>query len=99
MGIYQMVMSKTSIFAKFFEKIVESKISSLLNSMFFDEQHGLIERRWTVSNLLVYVQFLLHTKENAKQVDTVYTDFAKAFAEVNNRLLIEKLKSFGLFDQ
>lgn len=58
------------------EKIVESKISLLLNSVFIDEQYGFIERRSTASNSLVYERFLLYAIEKEKQVDAVYTDSA-----------------------
>lgn len=47
----------------------------------------------------LHKKFLLHAIGNGQQVDAVYTDFVKAFDKVNHRLLLRKLKSFGIFGQ
>lgn len=51
--------------------------------MLIGEQHAYIRNRSTVSNLLVYEQFLLDAVENRQRVDAGYTDFAKAFDKVS----------------
>ena len=52
--------------------------------------------RSTVTNLLVYQHDILGCMEGKVQVDSIYTDFAKAFDKVNHRLLLFKLKRVGL---
>jgi Reverse transcriptase (RNA-dependent DNA polymerase) len=44
----------------------------------------------TVSNLIEYSSFILKTMENGFQVDSVYTDFSKAFDKVRHCLLLLK---------
>ena len=48
------------------------------------------------SNLLVYQDHLLNAFENKFQVDSVYTDFSKAFDRVDHKLLLAKLKAYGM---
>ena len=51
-----------------------------------------------MSNLVEYQSFLNDALSNRIQVDTIYTDFAKAFDRVNHRLLIIKLQKLGFKD-
>ena len=45
-----------------------------------------------------YVSWVANTIVDGGQVDTVYTDFAKAFDKVDHSILLSKLKSSGLSD-
>ena len=49
-----------------------------------------------MTNLTEYIQFLLTNVENGYQVDSVYTDFSKAFDKINHKLLVYKLKKLGI---
>ena len=55
-------------------------------------------KRSTLSNLLEYTSFINEAFSNRLQVDSVYTDFAKAFDRVNHNLLIMKLDKLGFRD-
>jgi len=48
------------------------------------------------TNLLTYHTDLINSIENGVQIDSVYTDFSKAFDKVNHYLLIILLQRFGL---
>jgi hypothetical protein len=43
------------------------------------------------TNLLCFVNTLMHTMESGRQTDVVYTDFRKAYGSVNPSVLIAKL--------
>jgi len=45
-----------------------------------------------------YVSTVAQSIINGGQVDTIYTDFSKAFDKVNHRMLIDKLKRIGFTD-
>jgi hypothetical protein len=57
------------------------------------EEHGFIKGRSTVSNLLKYSSFVLRSIEDGCQVDSIYTDFFKAFDKVRHRLLLDKMSN------
>jgi hypothetical protein len=54
-------------------------------------QHGFMKNRSTVTNLLEYASFVLNSIEEEWQVDSVYTDFSKAFDRVRHQLLLEEM--------
>ena len=80
---------------KLFEKIVLSKINPLLNKFITVHQHGFHKSRSTVTNLLLYETHISRALSMNKQVDSIYTDFSKAFDKVSHKLLVNKLSHFG----
>ena len=59
-----------------------------VKSYMSESQHGFIKHRSTVTNLVTYTDFIAKCIDNKIQVDSVYTDFSKAFDSVNHRLPI-----------
>lgn len=55
-----------------------------------------MKRKSTVTNLLEYKNYLCNAFAKNKQVDSIYTDFSKAFDKVNHSLLCRKLQSMGI---
>jgi hypothetical protein len=49
------------------------------------------KNRSTVTNLLEYASFVLNSIEEGCQVNSVYTDFLKAFDRVRHQLLLEEM--------
>lgn len=63
--------------------------------LIISNQHGFSQKKSTVTNLLVYEEYLLKALEDKCQVDSVYTDFSKAFDRVHHGVLIKKLRKIG----
>jgi hypothetical protein len=54
-------------------------------------QHGFMKNRSTIKNLLEYASFVLNSIEDGNQVDSIYTDFSKAFDHVRDQLLLNEM--------
>lgn len=87
-------VSLTSHLIKTFEKIVAKAILSHLrkNKLLPWNQHGFLNERSTVSQLLSQTETILRYLEAGYCADTIYLDFAKAFDKVDHYLLCKKLK-------
>lgn len=67
-----------------------------MHSVINPNQHGFEKGRSTCSNLVVFVNRLLQSVDGGCQIDTIYTDMAKAFDKVDHRLLLRKLQLAGI---
>lgn len=85
-----------SAIPKLFEKLITDLLTPLLLDKLHVAQHGFGEGKSTLSNLLVYSKHLYDALKDGDQVDSIYTDFTKAFDRVNHQLLLTKLKSIGI---
>lgn len=83
--------------SKIFERVLYNRIYSHVSPVLIEEQHGFVNKKSTVTNLCIFSDYLAREINNA-QIDTIYTDLAKAFDRVNHNILLEKLKSFS-FDE
>jgi hypothetical protein len=81
---------------KLFECIVSSRIAGSFNSIITPKQHGFMPKRSTQTNLLLYFDYIVHKLTDGHQVDAVYTDFSKAFDRVPHKILVEKLRAYGI---
>ena len=89
-------ISILSPLGKLLECFVSEYLFSSLKFMIIPEQHGFYPGRSTQSNLLVYHHYVNEAIEAGYQVDSIYTDFHKAFDRVDHVLLLEKLTNFGI---
>lgn len=89
-------ISLLSCFAKIFESIVYDTLYNHFKPYLHPQQHGFVSHRSTTSNLLEYKNFLCSAFARNVQVDSVYTDFSKAFDKVNHRALCIKLAAYGI---
>ncbi|XP_046679450.1 uncharacterized protein LOC124366894 [Homalodisca vitripennis] len=60
------------------------------------EQHGFMKGRSTTTNLLAFQDHILTAFSESHQVDSIYTDFSKAFDRVSHEHLVAKLEAIGL---
>lgn len=89
-------ISILSTLSKLFERLVHNEIYPILHSVIIPEQHGFVQRRSTVSNLLIFSNYLFENMDRRLQVDAVYTDFQKAFDKVDHLILLNKIAFNGI---
>jgi hypothetical protein len=89
-------ISILSNFSKIFEIVLYSYIYPYITNFISPHQHGFLKKRSTVTNLACFSQYVSESINQSSQVDTIYTDFAKAFDRVDHRLIISKLDMFGI---
>jgi len=89
-------VSVLSAIPKIFESFVTEFMSDSFKNIIIQEQHGFKSGRSTLTNLLLYSDSLLRALEEGSQVDSIYTDFSKAFDRVNHGILCSKLQALGI---
>ena len=91
-------ISLTSTCCKVAERVLKSNILKFIeeNNLLSSTQHGFLPRRSCLSSLLQFFEFLTSNLDVGVDCSAVYIDFAKAFDSVPHRLLLYKLKSFGI---
>ena len=89
-------VSLTCIISKVYEKFVRRHILEHVETKIHTSQHGFVERKSCLSNLLESVDLVLELLEEGAPVDIFYFDFRKAFDSVPHYRLLTKLESFGI---
>lgn len=89
-------ISKLSVPARIFDKLVTEEMSSIFRNIVIPEQHGFMKMRSTTTNLLRHTEMIHQCLDNAGQLDVIYTDFSKAFDKVDHKILIKKLQKLGI---
>ena len=84
-------ISILSSFSKILESLFYNSLYNESYKLFNPNQHGFIKNLSTVTNLAVYADYVSKALDHHKQVDTIYTDFSKAFDKVCHGILIDKL--------
>lgn len=82
--------------AKIFDCIMTQKLTSKCIQFVTSRQHGFVKGRSTLTNLILYSDYIAQSLNRSVQVDSIYLDFAKAFDSVNHGILIYKLFNLGI---
>lgn len=91
---YRGVCNQNTV-AKLLDSLVNDQLQWACKGIVSEAQHGFCAGRSTTTNLVEYGVALLDALERGEQVDSVYTDFSKAFDRVNFDLLLSKLRATG----
>ncbi|XP_048487187.1 uncharacterized protein LOC125490855 [Plutella xylostella] len=91
-------ISKLCLLSKILERIIYTQLYSALKHTFSPAQHGFLKQRSTVSNLLIFSDFVTSNMDNGDQVDAIYTVYSKAFDRIDHCLLLNKLHLAGIRD-
>ena len=91
-------VSLTSICCKLMESIINDEIVEHLcdNKLIKSSQHGFLKNKSCATNLLEFLEKILESIDDGKNLDLLYLDFAKAFDKVPKKRLISKLKAHGI---
>ncbi|KAK9496777.1 hypothetical protein O3M35_012971 [Rhynocoris fuscipes] len=81
--------------AKVFDSLVYDLIYPLTSSI-IPEQHGFVKNRSTTTNLLIYQTTIFNACNENFIVDSIHTDFSKAFDSVNISTVLLKLETYGI---
>lgn len=82
-------------FSKIFESIIYSNIYPFVRCFLSSSQHGFIDKRSTITNLSCFTQYTSEVLDRQGQVDVIYTDFQKAFDQIDHAVLLHKLQYYG----
>jgi hypothetical protein len=80
-----------SVIPKRFELLVYRGMNNDMKNLMSINQHGFMKNRSMITNLLEYASFVLNSIEDGNQVDSIYTDFSKAFERVRHQLLLNEM--------
>ena len=88
----------TSVMCKVFERILCAIIMAflILNNLILEQQHGFVRGRSCQTNILLCLEKWTEIVDNGNSIDVAYFDYAKAFDKVSHRLLLIKLKGYGI---
>jgi len=93
---YYRPISRLNVLSKLFEKLLEPKITSLLNVVLSNMQHGFCKAKSTITNLLIFYTDLVTPVQGNGKIDAVYTYLRKVFDSVNHGILLSILAQLGV---
>ncbi|XP_044753613.1 uncharacterized protein LOC123313016 [Coccinella septempunctata] len=89
-------ISKLCVIGKLFEGIVTDFLFFDVKNILNTEQHGFVKKRSVDTNLFTFVVYVLGSMDSGYAVDSVYTDFSKAFDKIDHSIIISKLADVGV---
>ena len=73
-----------AILCNFFEILIHTFMSGHPKNIIVSEQHGFMEGRSTVTNLICKTQYINEVLDRRGQVDVIYTALSKAFDRLDH---------------
>ena len=92
-------VSLTCIICKVYEQLIRTQIVGFLEDKITDYQHGFVNGKSCLSNLLETFDSIFNILEEGAPVDILYFDFSKAFDRVPHYRLMSKLENIGIRGQ
>lgn len=89
-------ISKNSSAAQTFDCIVAKKLRLIFEDHIAPQQHGFCKGKSTLTNLISFTENVHIAYDSKHQLDSIYTDFSKAFDILNHLVLIFKLLCSGI---
>ena len=94
-------VSLTSVPCKIMESIVRDAVVEHLetNTLISDHQHGFVQRRSCLTNLLEVLEAWTRILDEGYGCDVIFLDYRKAFDTVPHMRLLRKLSTYGIGNQ
>ena len=89
-------ISLLPIISKVFERSIFMNIRRQFSRAIHDHQHGFLQGKSCVTNLLEALEYVGACLDTGGQVDILYLDMSKAFDRINHKRLMEKLANSGI---
>ena len=89
-------ISLLCIVSKCLERCIVNKIYPILDQQIHQNQHGFRKEHSTTTQLTEFYDKVSSVLDSKSQCDSIFLDLSKAFDSVSHRLLIHKLRSFGI---
>ena len=91
-------ISLTSHQIKVLERVVRNRMVVYLesNALLSGNQHGFRKGRSCLIQLLQHYDEILLNMNAGYETDVIYLDYAKAYDKVDHKLLLQKLKAYGI---
>jgi hypothetical protein len=89
-------VSLLPIISKVMERCVLNKIIDIISPRITNLQHGFMKGKSTTTQIISVINNIQNIFDNKKPTDVIYFDLSKAFDSVPHKLLILKLKTFGI---
>ena len=89
-------VSLTCIICKVYEQIIRSQIVGLLEEKISKHQHGFVQGKSCLTNLLETFDSIFDILGDGAPVDILYFDFSEAFDRVPHFRLLSKLENMGI---
>ena len=89
-------ISQLSCIPKIMDALLANNLMDKLFCKIAEQQHGFTHGRSTLTNLLIFNNYLSENPMGGTQIDAIYTDFSKAFDKVSHRRLLSKLWDIGV---
>lgn len=89
-------ISTLNTMAKIFESALYSKMSNFVFQNISTHQHGFVNKKSTMTNLIEFCDYTAKTMSEKKQVDVIYTDAMKCFDCIFHHAIIHKLRAAGV---
>ena len=88
----------TSNLCRLLERLIKTKMMDhvLHNNLLSKDQHGFVNGRSCLSNLLQTLDELIDSYDKGLIIDEIFLDFAKAFDKVPHQRLLLKLRKYGI---
>ena len=89
-------VSFLTIASKIFERCLFTCLYGHLEPIFHQAQYGFRKCRSCALQLLVYLESIYKSVDSKENIDMIYTDYGKAFDNVDHGILLTKLFNLGL---